>query len=102
MVDDAVRRWAGKVLQQRPEVVQIGYFGSYVRGDWGVGSDLDLIIIVKGSEKPFDLRAGEWDTEDLPVQTDVLIYTQEEWQKRPGFLSGKLLADIVWLARRDQ
>jgi predicted nucleotidyltransferase len=36
-----------------PEVVRVGYFGSYARGDWGVGSDLDLIIIVDRSDEPF-------------------------------------------------
>jgi uncharacterized protein len=100
-VDDAVRRWAKKVLQQRPDVVQVGYFGSYARGDWGVGSDLDLIIIVKGSEKPFYMRAGEWDTKGIPVPTDMLVYTQDEWQQRPRFFSEKLMAEIVWLAGHD-
>jgi predicted nucleotidyltransferase len=96
-VADALRRWAKKAVQQRPEVLQIGYFGSYARGDWGVGSDLDLIIILKNSEKTFDMRASEWDTADIPVPTDVLVYTQEEWQKRPGFLSPRLTAEIVWV-----
>ncbi len=100
-VDQAVRRWAENVLQQRPDVVQVGYFGSYARGDWGVGSDLDLVIIVKDSEKPFDLRAGDWDTGEIPVPTDVLVYTEAEWQQRPRFFTQKLLAEIVWLAGPD-
>ena len=41
-VDRAVRRWAENVVQQRQDVVRIGYFGSYARGDWGVGSDLAM------------------------------------------------------------
>jgi predicted nucleotidyltransferase len=93
----AVRRWAKKVGQQRPDVMQIGYFGSYARGDWGVGSDLDLVIILKSSEKAFDMRSSEWDTGEIPVPTDVLVYTQEEWQARPGFLSPRLTSEIVWL-----
>ena len=40
-VDQAVRRWAEKVVRQRQHVVRIGYFGSYARGDWGVGSDTE-------------------------------------------------------------
>jgi predicted nucleotidyltransferase len=96
-VDAAVRRWARKVGQQRPDVLQIGYFGSYARGDWGVGSDLDLVIILKSSEKTFDMRASEWDTREIPVPTDVLVYTREEWQARPGFLSPRLTAQIVWV-----
>lgn len=37
----AVRRWAKKYGENKPEVERIGYFGSYARGDAGVGSDLD-------------------------------------------------------------
>lgn len=101
-VDDAVRRWTKKVLQQRPDVVKVGYFGSYARGDWGVGSDLDLIIILKSSEMTFDLRASEWDTGDIPVPTDVLVYTQDEWQQSPRFFPQKLMAEIVWLTGHDE
>ena len=97
-MDEAVRRWAAKVMQHRPEVVKVGYFGSYARGDWGVGSDLDLIIIVKSSAKPFEVRASEWDTREIPVPTDVLVYTQEEWQQRPDFLSPRLTSEIIWLS----
>jgi predicted nucleotidyltransferase len=61
-------------------VLKIGYFGSYARGDWGVGSDLDLIIIVKSSRQPFERRSVEWNVTELPVPADVLVYTEEEWQ----------------------
>jgi uncharacterized protein len=81
--------------------VQVGYFGSYARGDWGVGSDLDLLVILESSDKPFEVRAAEWDTRDIPVSTDVLVYTLEEWRQRPRFLSTRLMAEIVWLAGRD-
>ncbi len=79
-VDRAVRRWALQLGHSRPEVLRIGYFGSYARGDWGVGSDLDLIIIVASSERAFVRRAADWDTTALPVPADVLVYTQAEWQ----------------------
>lgn len=60
--------------------MQIGYFGSYARGDWGAGSDLDLIVIVESSSMPMERRAAEWDTTELPVPADLLIYTKDEWQ----------------------
>jgi predicted nucleotidyltransferase len=96
-VEASVRRWAKKVGRQRPDVLQIGYFGSCARGDWDVGSDLDLVIILKSSEKAFEMRASEGDTGEMPVPTDVLVYTEEEWQARPGFLSPRLTSEIVWL-----
>lgn len=79
VVSQAVRTWAQDVVRQRNDVQRIGYFGSYARGDWGVGSDLDLIIILKSSLLPFERRAVEWDATGLPVPADVLVYTAKEW-----------------------
>lgn len=79
-VIQALHRWAARVTQNRADVVRIGYFGSYARGDWGVGSDLDLIIILMGSDKPFEMRGSEFDTLEIPVPTDILVYSREEWE----------------------
>ncbi|MDH7500948.1 MAG: nucleotidyltransferase domain-containing protein [candidate division NC10 bacterium] len=79
-VDRAVRDWAERMVQGRPEVVRIGYFGSYARGDWGVGSDLDLLIVVKEADVPFERRGAKWDATNLPVPADVLVHTEREWQ----------------------
>src|SRR3989304_2061634 len=76
-VDQAVRRWAENVVQQRQDVVRIGYFGSYARGDWGVGSDLDLLVVVESSDQPPQRRAATWDMIELPVPTDLLVSPQE-------------------------
>lgn len=79
-VGQAVRRWAERVGRAHPQVVRIGYFGSYARGDWGPGSDLDMIMIVHGSEEPFERRAARWDTTELPVPAELLVYTTAEWE----------------------
>lgn len=79
-VDQALRRWAEKLARDREDILKIGYFGSYARGDWGVGSDLDLIIILERCDQPFVRRSSEWDTAELPVPADVLVYTKREWQ----------------------
>lgn len=79
-VDTAVRKWAEAELRNRQDVLAIGYFGSYARGDWGVGSDLDVIIIVESSDQLFIRRSVGWDATRLPVPTDILVYTKEEWQ----------------------
>ena len=55
-VDSAVRRWAGNVGQECEDVQMIGYFGSYARGDWGVGSDLDVVVVVGSSKRSFERR----------------------------------------------
>jgi len=98
-VDRAARRWAARAARRRPDVQQIGYFGSYARGDWGVGSDLDLVIIVRDSDQPFEFRAATWDCGDLPVPAEVLVYTQAEWSllKSRGRFGHTLAREAVWV-----
>ncbi|HZY31923.1 MAG TPA: nucleotidyltransferase domain-containing protein [Candidatus Methylomirabilis sp.] len=86
-------------MQHRQDVVRIGYFGSYARGDWGVGSDLDLIVVVESSDQPFQRRAANWDMIELPVPTDLLVYTEEEWQLlgQQGRFSRTVMKETVWV-----
>ena len=97
-VDKAVRRWAEDINQNRKDVLRIGYFGSYARGDWGVGSDLDLIVIVKRSDLPFERRSVSWNVTGLPVPVDLLIYTQEEWNElhQRKFYS-TVMREAIWV-----
>ncbi len=96
-VDDAVRHWAAEESQNRRGVLRIGYFGSYARGDWGVGSDLDLVVVVKRSTLAFERRAVEWDTTKLTVPADLLVYTNEEWQSLAGRFRDTLEKETVWV-----
>jgi predicted nucleotidyltransferase len=79
-VDAAVRSWASRVTRERADIQRIAYFGSYARGDWGPGSDLDLLIVVAGADEPFVRRAARWDVTELPVPVDLLVYTEAEWR----------------------
>lgn len=99
-VEQAVRDWAQRMA--RPEVVRIGYFGSYARGDAGVGSDLDVIIIVDRAETPFWRRAADWDATDLPVPTDILVYTSAEWQALSGRFRQTLGREVVWVYTKGE
>lgn len=99
-VTSAFRAWAERTGRGDPKISAIGYFGSYATGEWGVGSDLDAVIIVRESSRPFERRALEFDTSSLPVATDLLVYTREEWARLtargPGF--GRRLRDqTVWV-----
>lgn len=101
-VRQAVERWAAAAAARRADVLRIGYFGSYARGDWGVGSDVDLVVVVEGDEQPFVRRAAAWDATDLPVPADVLVYTAEEWQalSRQERFHQTLLREVVWVYER--
>ncbi len=98
-VAQAVRHWSQKALLSHYDVMRIGYFGSYARGDWGVGSDLDLIIVVGSSDQPFERRASGWDATELPVPADVLVYTDEEWQslEQEGRFYQTVTQEAVWV-----
>jgi hypothetical protein len=103
-VENALRAWVARVTAERSEVRSVGYFGSYARGDWGVGSDVDLIVIVAGSEDSFERRAAGWNTSSLPVPADLLVYTDDEWQamQRGGRLSERMTREIIWLYDRAE
>jgi predicted nucleotidyltransferase len=98
-IDREARRWAEAVGGVRKDVLRIGYFGSYSRGDWGVGSDLDVVIVLEGSESPFGRRGAEWDVTGLPVPAEVLVYTEEEWNSlNPRSLFGRVvIQETVWV-----
>lgn len=99
----AARAWAETILAERPAVVRIGMFGSYARGDWGVGSDLDLIVLVDGDPGPFLVRPLAFDTTALPVACDVVVYTLDEWVARlreGGRHATTAAREVRWLAGR--
>jgi predicted nucleotidyltransferase len=101
-VIEALIRLVEKAVRSRNDIINIGYFGSYARGDWGVGSDLDLIIVIKDSTLAFHERPIEWDTMEIPVPVDLLVYTEDEFknlksQNRRFFET--LEQEAIWLLR---
>jgi len=96
----AARRWASEQARRHPELVALGCYGSYARGDWGVGSDLDVVAIVEHCDAPFERHALSWDLDALPVPTEILVYTREEWERivRGSRRFGRMLRDeTMWL-----
>jgi len=80
IVRQALQKWAIEIKRKNADVVKVGYFGSYARGDWGVGSDLDILVVVEKSHHPRERRAIRFDKEQLPVPADLLVYTLDEWE----------------------
>lgn len=95
-----MREWAAAEAPRRAGVIKLGYFGSYARGDWGVGSDLDLVAIVESSAEPFERRSLQWDLNALPVPADLLVYTLDEWNslhEQGGRFARTLEQEVVWI-----
>src|SRR3989454_5851604 len=78
-VESALCLWAEEAARIRPELVRVGYFGSYARGDWGVGSDLDVVLVVAGAGLPFARCPVAWGLTPLPVPLHSLVFTHDEW-----------------------
>lgn len=99
----AARRWADHEARTRPGLLKLGYFGSYARGESGVGSDLDWVAVVESSDAPFIGRGAAFDLLDLPVPAEIVVYTRDEWLRL--LASGSRFARVmrseaVWLVDR--
>lgn len=102
-VFQAFSRWAAESAATNPDVLAIGCFGSYARGDWGVGSDIDILIILSHAREPLERRALRFDATRLPVPADLLVYSQEEWNRlAPHGPPGRTRAgEVLWVFRRE-
>ena len=99
-VEIALRDWAAIAIEEHPEMLRLGYFGSYARSDWGVGSDLDLLVVVSQTQIPFEQRSLSWDLSQLPIPAELLIYTEQEWQRmkmEQGKFARTLAEEAVWI-----
>ena len=73
----ALERFAGEA-KQRLEVLAVVVFGSLVEGRLGVGSDVDVLLILAHSDRPFLDRLPLYSPDRFPVDIDVFPYTLAE------------------------
>jgi uncharacterized protein len=100
-VEAALRAWSDRLRAARPNVLRVGYFGSYARGDWGVGSDLDVVVVVGQCDEPPMRRPLAYDTvSDFPLPVDLLVYTADEWRRLGADdapFARRLAREVVWV-----
>lgn len=102
---DALKNWVRILVSTRNDIVRIGYFGSYANEKWSVGSDLDVIIIIRTSAVPFYRRLVDFDLSQLPVPADLLVYTKEEFEKlrqSQTRFRREVLDQAVWVYPEDE
>jgi predicted nucleotidyltransferase len=92
-VHTALVRWARALAEREHSLRAVGYFGSYARGDWGPGSDVDVVAVLTEDDTPPLERARRFDTASLPVPADLLIYTAAELDEVRT--SGTRFADVL-------
>ena len=76
------------VEKLKDKAERISIFGSVARGEAGIFSDLDILIIMK-TDKPFLKRLEEiYSIPEISVDVDIICYTPEEFEqlKKKGFL----------------
>ena len=95
-VREAFETWASDLLARRKHVRRVGYFGSLARGDWGVGSDLDVLVCVSEANQPFFERPSRFDTSPFPVPVDLVVYTEAEWKRLVAEQRGPARGPVVW------
>jgi len=99
-VEAAVRELAERLARTHAELVRLGIFGSYATGAWGVGSDVDLIAIVRRATRPFAERPLDFDLSGLPVPADLVVYTEDEWgamQAAANPFARRLAKTALWV-----
>jgi len=100
-VTQAVRTWAEEQRRARASLSRVGVFGSYGRGDAGVGSDLDLLLIDEDAEAPQHQRLRHWPLERLPLSCDAMVLSSralEELLAGNSRMARELRRDLHWLA----
>jgi len=65
-------------LAQRPEVLAVLVFGSLVNGQLGVGSDVDVLLILAHSNLSFLDRPPIYSPDRFPIDMDIFPYTLAE------------------------
>ena len=110
--DNFINRKSNKIVKRFINLIikkfnlkKIIIFGSFARGDYHKGSDLDLIIVGEFKERFIDRIGKIIELNDSDLEIDVMVYTEEEFQKmikeRRPFIEQALEEGIVVYEKRD-
>jgi predicted nucleotidyltransferase len=69
---------AHELAARHPEVEEVILFGSVAWGTPVPGSDVDLLLVLSGSDRPFPDRIARYVPSAFPVGVDVFPYTRAE------------------------
>jgi len=99
-----VKRFINLIIRKF-NIKKIIIFGSFARGDYHKGSDLDLIIVGEFKERFIDRIGKIIELNDSDLEINAIVYTEEEFQKmikeRRSFIEQALEEGIVVYEKRD-
>ena len=110
--DNFINRKTNKIVKRFINLIvkkfnlkKIIIFGSFARGDYHKGSDLDLVIVGEFKERFIDRIGKIIELNESDLEIDVMVYTEEEFQKmikeRRPFIEQALEEGIVVYEKRD-
>ncbi len=95
-----LKDYVQQLKSNRPEVEKVGLFGSYATDTYGPASDVDLLIILRQSDKRFRDRIPDFIPDNLSVSCDCFPYTTDEIEKmkrQDNPWIRHILKEAVWL-----
>ena len=110
--DNFINRESNKIVKRFINLIinkfnlkKVIIFGSFARGDYHKGSDLDLIIVGEFKERFIDRIGKIIELNDTNLEIDAMVYTEEEFQKmiqeRRPFIEQVLEEGIVVYEKRE-
>ena len=73
-------------------MIQVIWFGSWVTGLPSPGSDVDICLVLTSARKPRHERIVDYLPARFPTGIDLLVYTQEEYDRLESISPGLLEA----------
>jgi predicted nucleotidyltransferase len=93
--------YAARLLAEHSEVEEIVVFGSFVRGNYAPGSDIDVFLVLAGADKEVRQRVVDYLPGAFPVGIDLFPYTRAEMAERGGSpIIDEVRRSRWWYARR--
>ena len=99
-----VKRFVNLIIKKF-NIKKIIIFGSFARGDYHKGSDLDLVIVGEFKERFIDRIGKIIELNDSDLEIEAMVYTEEEFQKmiqeRRPFIEQVLEEGIVVYEKKE-
>ena len=80
---DALKRISRQIKLDNQSVKRIFLFGSFQKGNYTPGSDIDILITLYGTSIRFLERRDQFIDyfESIPLDVNLIVYTESEIQK---------------------
>ena len=103
-INKIVKRFLNLIIKKF-NLKKIIIFGSFARGDYHKGSDLDLVIVGEFKDRFIDRIGKIIELNDSDLEIEAMVYTEEEFQKmiqeRRPFIEQVLEEGMVVYEKRE-